>query len=73
MSTTPNTSRPTWRGAAFAAVYGVVVAALGLVISRGNLFWALVVMMVLGALVRIYALAMIRRRGRDRPPWWKWL
>jgi 4-hydroxybenzoate polyprenyltransferase len=80
----PNTSRPkpsgeierprwTWRGAAFAAAYGAIVATLGYVIGRGNLFWALVVMVIIGVLFRLYAYHRIRRRGDQRPPWWKWL
>lgn len=69
----PKASRPTWRGRAFAAAYGAIVAALGYVIGRGNLFWALVVMIVIGVLFRLYAYLLIRHRGTERPPWWKWL
>jgi len=50
-------SRPTWRGAAFAAAYGAIVATLGYIIGRGNLFWAFVVMIVIGVLLRFCAVA----------------
>jgi hypothetical protein len=65
--------RTTWRGAAFAAAYGAIVAIVGFVIGRGNLFFALVVMVLLGVLFRFYAYTRIRRQGSERPPWWKWL
>jgi hypothetical protein len=58
--------RPSWRGAAFAAAYGAIVASLGYVIGRGNLLWALVVMVVIGVLFRLYAYHRIRRRGGGR-------
>jgi uncharacterized membrane protein len=65
--------RPSWRGAAFAAVYGAIVAIVGYVIGRGNLFVALVVMVLLGVLFRFYAYTRIRRQGSERPRGWKWL
>ena len=71
--TEPKRSRPTWRGAAVAAAYGAIVATLGFVIGRGNLFWAVVVMIVIGVLFRFSAYLLIRRRATERPPWWKWL
>lgn len=40
---------------------------------RGNLFWMLVVMAIIGLLFRLCAYRLIRRRGEGRPPWWKWL
>jgi hypothetical protein len=33
----------------------------------------LVVMIVIGVLFRLDAYVLIRRRGGERPPWWKWL
>lgn len=66
-------ARPSWRGAAFAAAYGMIAATLGYVIGRGNPFWMLVVMVVIGVLFRLWAYLLIRNRGADRPPWWKWL
>jgi hypothetical protein len=65
--------RPTGRGIGFAAAYGVIVAALGLLIARGNPFWAVVVMIIIGAVFRVGAYLLIRRHGRERTPWWKWL
>jgi hypothetical protein len=80
----PNTPRPepsgkterprrTWRGAAVAAAYGAIAASLGYVIGRGDLFWALVVMIVIGVLFRLYVHNRINRRGDEHPRWWKWL
>lgn len=84
MTIEPSTPRPepsgdterlgrTWRGAAFAAAYGAIVATLGYVIGRGDLLWALVVMIIVGVLFRLYAHHRINRRGAERPSWWKWL
>lgn len=56
-----------------AAIYGAVAATLGLIVGRGNPFWALVVMIVLGGLFRLWASIVIRRRGHERPKWWRWL
>jgi hypothetical protein len=33
----------------------------------------LIVMIIIGVLFRLYAYLLIRRRGAERPPWWKWL
>jgi hypothetical protein len=33
----------------------------------------LAVMVVIGILFRLHAYSLIRRRGDERPPWWKWL
>jgi len=33
----------------------------------------LVVMIVIGALLWLYAYRLICRRGHDRPSWWRWL
>jgi CDP-diglyceride synthetase len=65
--------KPTWRGLAFAASYGAIVATIAYVVGGGNPFWMLVVMVVIGVLFRLYASRLIRRHGADRPPWWKWL
>lgn len=65
--------RPSWRGAMFAAAYGAIAASIAYVIGRGNPFTMLVVMVVIGVLFRLYAFSIIRRRGSERPPWWKWL
>jgi len=64
---------PTWRGAAFAGAYGAISASLAYVIGRGNLFWMLAVMVIIGLGFRLCAYRLIRRRGDGRPPWWKWL
>jgi hypothetical protein len=69
----PARTKPTLRGAFRAAAFGVVVAAIGLIIGRGNPFWALLAMISIGILIRIGAYVLIRRRGNRRPPWWKWL
>ena len=66
-------SKPSARGLLFAALYGAVVASVALVIARGNLFWMLIVMIIIGIAFRLYAYRLIRRRGQDRPPWWKWV
>jgi|GEM_PF-5884109 len=65
--------KPSRRMLAFAAVYGAVVATVAYLIAGGNPFWMLVVMVVIGVLFRLYAYRLIRRRGDERPPWWKWL
>ena len=69
--TTPR--RPTLRGAAAAGAYGAIAASVAYVIGRGNPVWMLVVMVAIGVGFRLYAYRLIRRRGRERPPWWKWL
>ncbi|HVM14846.1 MAG TPA: hypothetical protein VM287_11035 [Egibacteraceae bacterium] len=69
----PVPPRPTWRGAAFAAAYGAIAATLAYVIARGSPLGMLAVMIVVGVLFRVYAYSLIRRRGDERPPWWKWL
>lgn len=33
----------------------------------------LAVTVTIGVLFRVYAYLLIRRRGAERPPWWKWL
>jgi hypothetical protein len=58
---------------AVAAVYGAVVATIVYLVGGGNPFWMLVVMVVTGVLFRLYAYRLVRRRGDERPPWWKWL
>jgi RsiW-degrading membrane proteinase PrsW (M82 family) len=65
--------RPTRHGLVFAAVYGAVVAAVAYLVAGGNPLWMLIVMIVIGVLLRLYAYLVIRRRGAERPPWWKWL
>ena len=65
--------RPTWRGAAFAAAYGAIVATIGYVIGRGDLVVALLVMVAIGVLFRVWAYLRLRRAGHERPPGWKWL
>ena len=61
------------RGLVFAAVYGAVVASVAYLVAGGNPFWMLGIMIIIGALFRLYAYLLIRRRGSERPPWWKWL
>lgn len=73
MSTEPQRRRPTRKGLAFAAVYGMVVATIAYLVGRGNPFWMLVVMIIIGIGFRLYAYRLIRRRGDARPPWWRWL
>jgi Flp pilus assembly protein TadB len=65
--------KPSRRMLAFAAVYGAVVATVAHVVAGSNPFWMLVVMIIIGVLFRLYAYRLIRRRGAERPPWWKWL
>ena len=65
--------KPSGRMLAFAAVYGAVVATVAYLVAGGNPFWMLVVMVIIGVLFRLYAYRLIRRRGHDRPLWWKWL
>lgn len=66
--------RPTtWRGAGFAAAYGAIVASVAYLIAGGNPLWMLAVMVAIGIGFRFYAYRLIRRRGQERPPWWKWL
>lgn len=69
----PSPPRPTLRGAAMAGAYGAVAASLAYVIGRGNPVWMLVIMVLIGVGFRLCAYQVIRRRGPDRPPWWKWL
>ena len=69
----PTPSRPTWRGVAYASAYGAIAATLGLLIGQGNLFWALIVMIAIGIIVRLTTYLLIRRRAGEHPPWWKWL
>jgi hypothetical protein len=57
----------------FAAAYGAIVASVAYLVAGGDPFWMLVVMVVIAVLFRLYAYALIRRRGLERPPWWKWL
>jgi hypothetical protein len=73
VSTQPQRKRPTRRGLAFAAVYGMVVTTIAYAIARGNPFWMLVVMIIIGIAFRLCAYRLIRRRGDERPPWWRWL
>lgn len=54
-------------------VYGAIVATVAYVVAGGNPFWMLVVMVIIGVLFRLYAYRLIRQRGSERPPWWKWL
>jgi len=54
-------------------MYGAIAATLALVFAQGNLFWMIIVMVVIGLLFRLYAYRLIRRRGANRPRWWKWL
>lgn len=65
--------KPSRRMLVFAAIYGAVVATIAYLVAGGNPFWMLVVMVVIGVLFRLYAYRLIRRRGDERPPWWKWL
>lgn len=65
--------KPTRRGLALAAAYGAIVATVAYVVGGGNPFSMLVVMIVIGVLFRLYAYRLIRRRGDERPPWWKWM
>jgi hypothetical protein len=75
MDTEPTNERPrpNRRGLIFAACYGAIVAVLGYAIAQGNLLIALLVMIFIGVLFRFAAHLVIKRRGRERPPWWKWL
>lgn len=66
-------NRPNGRGLLFAALYGAIVAVLGYTIAQGNLLIALLVMIIIGLLFRLTAYFVIRRRGGERPRWWKWL
>ena len=65
--------KPTLRGVAFVAAYGAIAATVAYVLGRGNPFWMLVIMIIIGIAFRLYAYLLIRRRGHDRPPRWKWL
>lgn len=65
--------KPNRRTLVFAAVYGAVVASVAYLVAGGNPLWMLIVMVVVGVFFRLYAYSLIRRRGDERPPWWKWL
>jgi hypothetical protein len=65
--------KPSGRTLAFAAVYGAVVATIAYLVAGGNPFLMFIVMIIIGVLFRLYAYRLIRRRGAERPPWWKWL
>ena len=73
MDDEPRPGRTTRRGLVFAAAYGAVVATVAYLVAGGNPFRMLAVMIAIGALVRLYAYVLIRRRGAEPPPWWKWL
>jgi uncharacterized membrane protein (DUF106 family) len=73
MDIEPRPGRPTRRGFVFAAAYGAVVATVAFLVAGGNPFWMLAVMVIIGVLFRLYTYVLIRRRGMERPPWWKWL
>jgi uncharacterized membrane protein YfcA len=65
--------QPSWRGAALAAAYGAIAAVLAYVVGRGNPVAMVAIFIVLGVAVRLYAARQTRRRGEERPPWWRWL
>lgn len=72
--TSDETGRPaSWRGAAFAAAYGAITAAVAYLLGRGNPVSMVAIFIVIGVAVRLYAARQIRRRGDARPPWWRWL
>jgi Flp pilus assembly protein TadB len=73
MNDQPDRRRPTRHGLVFAAICGAVVAAVAYLVAGGNPVWMLIVMIVIGVLFRPYAYLLIRRRGAEHPPWWKWL
>jgi hypothetical protein len=62
-----------YRRLAFAAVYGIVVAAVAMLTAEGDPLVALLVMVGIGTAVRIWQLGRLRRRAGIRLPWWRWL
>jgi hypothetical protein len=73
MDNEPQPGRPTRRGLVFAAAYGASVATVAYLVSGGNPLWMLTIMVIIGIVFRLYTSMLIRRRGAERPPWWKWL